>query len=240
MKHIAGEYPIKIYWAYNNELSKIIGLDFSNYLGNTVEVEIYRLREPLPEYMKPRLNARGIVMKKEGKIIGAYIDAGRHESFACSLDRKDLKDIINKDWGEWIQDYIDYNDKLEKELAKLSPEEIIKTYFKALDSHDVKIAKACLSRTQSNVGGDLSANMSNRELYNKKAYDYIDNIKSVKLIKIEKLDENNSNTDVLKYRASADYKYKKVITHEDGVLPFIVFMRKESERSGWKIEDIGF
>src|SRR5690606_11504438 len=83
-KHVAGEYPIKIYWAYNNELSKSIGLDFSNYLGNTVEVEIYRLREPLAKYMKPRLNARGIVIKKDTKIIGAYIDAGRHESFACS------------------------------------------------------------------------------------------------------------------------------------------------------------
>ena len=128
--------------------------------------------------MKPRINARGIVIKKDGKIIGAYIDVGRHESFACSLDRKSLEDITNKDWNEWILDYID---KLEKELAKLSPEEIIKTYFKALDSHDVKIAKACLSRTQSNVGGDLSANMSNRELYNKKDYDYIDNILTLDL-----------------------------------------------------------
>lgn len=240
LKHIAGECPIKIYWAYNNELSKSIGLDFSNYLGNTVEVEIYRLREPLPEYMKPRLNARGIVIKKDGKIIGAYIDAGRHESFACSLNRKSLKDIVNKDWDEWIQDCIDYNDKLEKELAKLSPEEIIKTYFKALNSHDVKIAKACLSRTQSNVGGDLSRNMSNRELYNKKADDYFDNIKSVRLLKIEKLDKETIKSETLNYQVEADYKYKKVITHEDGVLPFIVVMRKESEKSGWKIEDIGF
>lgn len=31
--------------------------------------------------------------------------------------------------------------------------------------------------------------MSNRELYNSKADDYFDNIKSVKLLKIEKLDE---------------------------------------------------
>ncbi len=142
MKHEAGEHPTKIYWAYNNELSKSIGLDFSKYLGNTVVAEIYRLREPLPEYMEPRLNARGgIVIKEAGKIIGAYIDAGRHESFACSLNRERLEDIVNKDWDEWIQDYIDYDNKLEKELAKLSPEEIIKIYFEALDSHDVKKSK---------------------------------------------------------------------------------------------------
>ncbi len=65
LKHEAGEHPIKIYWAYNNELSKSIGFDFSKYLGDTVVAEIYTLREPLPEYMKPMLNARGgIVLKK--------------------------------------------------------------------------------------------------------------------------------------------------------------------------------
>jgi hypothetical protein len=236
LKHTAGDYPTKIYWAYNNELSKNIGLDFSEYLGNTIVAEIYRLREPLPEYMEPRLDARGIVIKKDGKIIGAYIDAGRHESFACSLDRRRLEDIVNKDWDQWVQDYIDYEDKLEKELSKLSPEEVIRTYFEVLNSHDVKKAKACLARTKSNINMDLSSNMSNRELYNKRDNDYFDNIKSVKLLEIEKLSEEN----ILSYRVEADYKYKKAITNEDGVLPYIVTMKKETEKNGWRIEDIGF
>jgi hypothetical protein len=51
LKHEAGEYPVKIYWAYNNELSKNIGLDYSSYLGKIVDVDIYRLREPMPEDM---------------------------------------------------------------------------------------------------------------------------------------------------------------------------------------------
>ena len=240
LKHEAGEHPTKIYWAYNKELSKSIGLDFSKYLGNTVVAEIYRLREPLPEYMKPMLNARGIVLKKDGKIIGAYIDAGRHESFACSLNRKSLEDIVKKDWDKWIKDYIDYDNKLEKELAQLSPEEVIKTYFEALNSHNIKRAKACLARTKSNINLDLSANMSNIELYNKKADDYYNNIKSVSLLGIKRLNNENMDSNILKYQANAEYKYKKVMTHEDGVLPYTVFMRKESERSGWKIEDIGF
>ena len=83
LKHKAGEYPVKIYWAYNNELSKSIGLDFSNFLGERVDVEILKLREPLPQYMHPRMDARGIVLKSDDKIIGAYIDAGRHDCFAC-------------------------------------------------------------------------------------------------------------------------------------------------------------
>ncbi|AST58017.1 peptidase 1 [Thermoanaerobacterium thermosaccharolyticum] len=139
LKHKAGEYPVKIYWAYNNELSKQIGLDFTDYLGKDVAVEIYRLREPLPEFMKPRRDARGIVIKYNDEIIGAYIDAGRHDSFACSLDRKSLKDITGKEWDGWIADYIDYEDELEIKLSKMEPEDIIREYFKALDKHDIKM-----------------------------------------------------------------------------------------------------
>jgi len=53
-----------------------------------VEVEIYRLRDPLPNYMKPRINARGIVVKYDNEIIGAYIDAGRQILWpALSIER---------------------------------------------------------------------------------------------------------------------------------------------------------
>jgi len=62
LKHKAGEYPEKIYWAYNNELSKQIGLDFSGYLGEDVVAEIFGLREPLPEFMKPMTDARGVIL----------------------------------------------------------------------------------------------------------------------------------------------------------------------------------
>lgn len=240
LKHSPGEHPIKLYWAYNNELSKSIGLDFSNYLGDDIEAEIYRLREPLPEYMHPGLDARGIVIKKDGKIIGAYIDAGRHNSFACSLDRKGLKDITSKDWNRWVQDYIDYEDELERELAKLSPEEIIKTYFEALDSQDIKKAKACLSRTESNVGLDLAVNMNNKELYNKKNHDYFNNIKSAKLLEVEEFNTEDLNPNLLWYKVKVDLKFKKFITSEDGVMPYIVNMGKESEKGKWGIEDIGF
>lgn len=145
-KHMAGEYPFKVYWAYNNELSKDIGLDFSNFAGTTVDVEIYRLRESLPEFMKPKRNARGIMLKAEGRIVGAYIDAGRHDSFACSLRRRSLKEITGKDWDGWIAENIDYTDELENRLSSMEPEEIIKEYFSALDRHDAKMAIACLTR----------------------------------------------------------------------------------------------
>ncbi len=138
LKHDAGEYPVKMYWANNNELYKNIGLDNSEHLGKEVEVDIYRLREPLPEYMNPRMNSRGIVLKYNSKIVGAYIDAGRHDCFACSLDRKSLTDITNKEWDHWINDYFNYNNELEIELSKMEPEDIVKQYYKAMNSHDQK------------------------------------------------------------------------------------------------------
>lgn len=128
LRHSAGEFPVKLYWAYNCELSKAIGLDFTGYLGKKVKVEIYRLREPLPEFMKPRRNARGIVLKADRKIIGAFIDAGRHDSFTCSLRRQSLEQITGKDWNSWVDNYIDYNNPIEKNLASMKPEEIISVY----------------------------------------------------------------------------------------------------------------
>ncbi|HOP93229.1 DUF4830 domain-containing protein [Acetivibrio thermocellus] len=45
LKHKVEEYPVEIYWAYNNELTKKIGFDFTKYPGKDVVVlEIYRLR----------------------------------------------------------------------------------------------------------------------------------------------------------------------------------------------------
>ena len=76
LKHKAGEYPVKIYWAYNNELSKEIGLDFTNYLGKGCCSRDLQAAGTLPEFLEPRRDARGIVLKYNDEIVGAYIDAG--------------------------------------------------------------------------------------------------------------------------------------------------------------------
>jgi hypothetical protein len=237
LKHKAGEYPVKIYWAYNNELSKQIGLDFTGYLGKEVVVEIYRLRESLPEFMKPRRDARGIVLKYNDQIIGAYIDAGRHDSFACSLDRKSLKDITGKEWDVWIEDYIDFEDELEIKLSKMEPEDIIREYFKALDKHDIKMVWACMTRK--NLSQHLSTNMNNQYLFNKDE-DKIDyNINSAKLLEIKELKGFNNEPGVLEYQVKVDFDFKKLITADDGVWPRFVILKKESEKSGWRIDGVG-
>lgn len=241
LKHDAGEYPVKIYWAYNNELSKNIGLDYSEYLGKEVEVDIYRLREPLPNYMFPRMNSRGIVLKYNNKIVGAYIDAGRHDCFACSLDRKSLNDITNKEWDNWISDYINYNNELEIRLSKMKPEDIIKQYYEALNGHDQKMLFACMTRQ--NICTYLAINMDNNLLmnagYNNAYIDSEQNVRSAKFISLREASGLGNPKGAVEYAATIDFKFKKEIMSNSGKQTRFIILKKESDKSGWRIDSEG-
>lgn len=241
LKHGAGEFPIKIYWAYNNELSREIGLDYTGLLGKEVQAEIYRLREPLPETMHPRMNARGIIMKYENKIVGAYIDAGRHDSFACSLDRKSLQDITGKGWDDWVSDHIDYNNELEKKLSKMTPEEIIRQYYDAMDRHDQKLMFACMTRQH--LCTYLSANMDNNRLINEDFDDVFSdgegNVKSAKLLDVKEMGGMSNEPGMKEYVVTVDYQFKKDITSSSGKQPRFLILKQESPQSGWRIHSEG-
>lgn len=90
LKYKVWEYLIKLYWVYNNEFLKYIGFDMISYFGKDVIVEIYRLREFLLDFMKLRMDVRGIVVRYNNKIIGVYIDVGRYSLFVCLFDRKNF------------------------------------------------------------------------------------------------------------------------------------------------------
>lgn len=237
LTHKAGEYPIKLYWAYSRELSRETGLDFIPYLGKDVTAEIYRLREPLPEFMYPRQNARGIVLKDQDEIIGAYIDAGRHDVVICSLSRKSLEDVTGKNWGKWLEDHIDDKDELEMKLARMTPEELIRTYYEALNKNDITTVRACMTRE--NLLHQLSANLSNTTLYNRERQQEENNIKKAKLLSIETLENMENEEDVIEYAAEIEFDFKKEITSEDGVCLRFIRLKKESEKLGYRIESIG-
>ncbi|NTV89162.1 MAG: DUF4829 domain-containing protein [Clostridiales bacterium] len=237
--HEAGEFPAVLYWAYNNELSKSIGLDFSGYAGKEVVAEMYRLREPLPEFLHPMMDARGITLKYEGEIIGAFIDAGRHRCFACSLDGKSLSDVTGKDWDTWVSDHVNYENLLEARLSKMSPEEIIREYYKAMNDKDETTMFACMTRQ--NSCDYLSMNMDNKLLMNSdfdSAYAGLggNNVKSVKIISLKEIEISGSQDNTVEYEVILDYRFRKLITSESGEQPRFIIMKKESERSGWRIQ----
>jgi hypothetical protein len=214
--HDAGEYPIKIYWAYNNELSKSIGLDFSKFLGTEVRIEIYNLNEPFSEERKFRILAFGVIVGKSERIVGAYIHRGRHSSFAYSLDRKRLEEVTNKDWNEWIDAYINYENPIETMLSNMSQEEIISTYYNARDKGDRRLAMACLTRKY--LCGALSSNMDNSYLYNEDFPD--NNIRSARLIDIREYiyPVPQDPPGVITYEVKVDMDFVKEITARDGIV----------------------
>jgi hypothetical protein len=191
--------------------------------------------------MEPRMDSRGIILKYDGKIVGAYIDAGRHSNFACSLDRKNLKDITNREWDNWVNDYINYNNEIEIKLSKMKPEEIIKQYYNAINKHDEKMQFACM--TLQNVCDYLAMNMDNNLLINQdfnSAYaDGVQNIKSAKFIDLQEANVSSNPRDTVEYAVTVDFKFKKEITSNNGKQTRFVILKKESEKSGWRIQGEG-
>ncbi len=152
-----------------------------------------------------------------------------------------MEQVTGKSFDKWVQGFINYEDRTEIKISKMKPEEVIKEYFNAVNKHDRDMIFSCL--TMKNLCSYLSSNMDNRYLYNKNEkdafYDGYGNIKSVKLISVKRMENTGNPGNVLEYEVETDYKFDKPITVSDGVQPRFILLRKESEKSGWKIDGIG-
>ncbi len=238
---LTGFNPNAYYFAYNNVLSTDIGLDMSRYSNSAnIDIEIYRIRESMPQEFYPIQNCRGIVVKENGKIIGAFISAGRHSAFnACSLKHNSFEKTAGQTVDEWLAERVQVDTNDEK-LSKLEPEQIIKEYFTALNEKDAQTAKGCISKKT--LLGNLTSNMPNNELF-KEGYGLLltdsdfDSLKSARLIKAKLINEPDKNTKT--FRITADLQYDKVISISSGEQPWDCSMVYESPQTGWKIEGFG-
>lgn len=237
-------YPSLYYFSYCNELSKDIGLDMNNNLGEA-DVSIYRIIEPMPEEFFPAKNCRAVVVKKSDKIIGAFISAGRHSTFnSCSLKGNSFEKVTGLTVDEWLAKNIKANDT-EKILSKLSLEQIIQKYFNSLDQKNADMAKYSLSKKE--ILENLSSNLTNDKLYNEDielpltdAYDCIgvfDNLKSAKVLNIKLIQEPDENTKI--FKVDMDLQYNEEVTINSGKQDWDCKMIYESPQTGWKIESFG-
>lgn len=248
IKVLAGFNPNAYYFAYNNELSKDIGLDMSGYSNTTdIDIKIYRVHESMPQEFYPIQDCRGIVVKNGDKIIGAFISAGRHSTFnACSLKGNGFEKVTDLTLNEWFSKMIKVDDSTEKRLAKLEPEQVIAEYFMSLDKKDAKISEYCISKKA--LLGNLTSNMLNEKLFNEGiglpltdvdigAKSNFENLKSAKLFKTELVDQPDKNTKI--FRVTVDLQYNKEITVGSGQQDWDCQMVYESPQTGWKIEGFG-
>lgn len=238
--------PNAYYFAYHNVLSKDIGLDMSGYSNTDIDVEIYRVYESMPEAFYPIQNCRGIVVRSNDQIIGAFISAGRHSTFnACSLKGNGFETITGKTLNEWLADMVQ-PEEFEASLSKLEPEQVIEKYFAALADKDAKTASYCISKET--LLDYLSTNIPNDELFNKTVVlpltvpitggeSGFDNLRSAKLLKTELLGEPDEYTRV--FRVTVDLRYKKDVVINSGEQHWDCYMVYESPQTGWKIGGFG-
>lgn len=244
--HRPGDFPDAIYWAWNNELSKDIGLDLTPYLGKTVEARLYKTVENLPEVVGPnRSYGRVVVVRFEGKIVGAWLALGRHFCFACSLKGRTLEDVTGKSLDEWLTTLVDRNDPEEKRLSLMSPEEILQTYYSAIDRKDYRTAHACESRHM--LLNYIASNMDDRRLYNEgfgeDRGEGLANFLSVKLVKVER-EEGFERAeigygDARCYSVVVDRRRRVVAGGPDGLSGYFVVMKQETPETGWRIFSVG-
>lgn len=237
--------PNAYYFAYNNELSKDIGLDMSGYDGE-VSIEIYSIRESMPEEFYPIQDCRGIVVRKGAKIIGAYISAGRHSAFsACSLKGHRFETITSKSVNEWLAEVVEA-DIQDERLSKLTPEQVLAEYFTALDKGDYKTAEYCLSKSL--MLGNLTANMPNSELFAGRialqltdagfgAESSTDNVESAKLLNVDLIEDTTHNMKT--FRVYINLQLRQELTINSGEQFWDCVMVCESPQTGWKITGFG-
>ncbi len=207
------------YFAYNNELSKDIGLDMTDYIGKKVNIDIYYTYESMPEKFSPIKNARAIVVKYDGNIIGAYLSAGRHSAEnACSLKGNSFEEITGKDFSNFLSTYLKSDD-----MANKTPDEIIKGYFNTINTDKNKAVQYWSAKY---ILSNLCTNMDNSELFNKN----INLPFSEQNLKITNINTTESrNTDTLKV-------YNVTFDNSEFWDFYVVYV---SEQAGWKIDSYG-
>lgn len=230
----------EIYWSYNLQFSKTINLDFSNLLGKIVDAEVYYLLEPLPNFAYPIVDTKAVILRYNGKIVGSYIDSGIANRAVCSLDKKSFEDITNKSLKDYlIENHIDKDSKLNKEMSQLSDMELIEAYYKSQSDKDVNRYLATLD-----IGSILS--LLERSDFNTLKYGLFDTIdknhevfRNANKVKILEVKENTKNDNTKELNIKINILKSNQVTIDEGIYDMIVSMKK-NENNTYKIKSIGF
>lgn len=179
---------------------------------------------------------RGILIKYKEKIIGAYIDDGRFQSnkggSCIAINGKSYKDLTGKKFTEDITRFINTEDELYKKISSMSPRQVIKTYYKAVNAQDERIKLACMSCN--NIMDNMSINMERDILFNEEFQE--SHIKFLKVIMVRGM--KNQSTDKAKwYNVNFFIKVKDNKTPlEDGLDGRFVQIIKEGDL--WKVNNV--
>lgn len=128
-------------------------------------------------------------------------------------------------------------------MARLTPEEVIRGYYEAVNRGDYVKAHAyesCRALSQY-----LFSNMDNNFLYNPGfrdgEADGLGNITSARVISIKRAEgaERGLGPGRREYAVNVDLQVKRTITHESGPQPRFIILSQETPVTGWRIEFMG-
>lgn len=262
-----GAYPVGLYWAYHNVLSKADGLDITPYLGKTVTVHMIPVQHWTTGIYAFDTNRTtyAIVVTCQGQIVAAWISQGLNGSdYAMSLSKRFFARLTKQTWDQWLisEHLVDYQTGVDANRQSWPPEQVIHAYFSAINHKQYRLAWSLVSK--SSQYQYTAMNLPQGQLYNS-GYDDkygMDNIASVKVTRIKLNDlppylgnnadptakrENQVQYDLFNMKTYGQHEYlvnvyetyKQVITNTSGPGGWYVTVVKESPDAPWKISGYG-
>lgn len=247
-----GVFPVGFYWAYNNELSTDVGLDFSPYVGKRLTATLYRLNETLTDD-NPNKEMRAVILRHGGKLVGAYLDRMGHFGFAGSLRRRTFSEVVGKPFGQWLTDakVVDYGHPLYRELAKLTPRQLILAYYDALDRRRYERAYSMLSLNERIWY--LFANRNPKALYNpgfRYNFGGLENIRKAEVRRVGMPRDmagdirptpefNRRVAQALQFPVDVDLTFAREFTGPSGPYHYFVGVVRETASAPWLVDGIG-
>lgn len=252
----SGHYPLAMYWAYHNVLSKEDGMDLSPYLGKSVTVYMIPVQQWNPHITGYNADSRqtyGIVVVDQKKIIGAWINQGINLSdFSTSLNKIYFPEIVHETFGQWLKNAGIVNYSAVKNQINWSPQQVIEAYFDDINQGNLAAAYGLTS--MSSQYNSFSLNVPSGKLISP-SFDPggISNIRSAHVIAVgtqrpfppgtpDALDNmlfDRRPYKTMQITATVDVTYKKIIVNNNGTVTWTVSLSKDTKNAPWRIDGMG-
>lgn len=205
-------YPL--YWAQVRDVLEKSpdGLALNDYLGKSIKIETYKIRENASLKDDSNLDAYervGVALKKGDKIIGVYhyIDG---DYYPRNLNGDTVNVIKNKKFVDWIEDNFDFSDEFSRTLAKKTPEELVNLYVKALNDANVEKLNAININAQLNnfyKSEEEFEFIPTEEDFENMSEEFAHRFRNIERINIEKSWDRILRSDIPVYRARVKIEY---------------------------------
>ncbi|MFA6940709.1 MAG: M56 family metallopeptidase [Clostridiaceae bacterium] len=246
---MAGDYPVGLYWELANEFSKDAGLDLTKLKGDTVQVWRYSLADGLPgqgEQSIYNYPSNAVLLVSSNKVVGAWL-CFNVAGIGPSVKKHYLTDITGLTFENWIERkglFSNLGDN--SDLAALSPTDLIKEHFKAINNGNKTRAYACLDPDA--MRDSLTMNLNGNTLYNPKFStdnSQVENIISAKPIALKYLDPKEpgieikeiKNETIIEAAITLDIKWRDNFINSNGRQVRFCFLKKHSNE--WKLNGLG-